>query len=279
MRRKPDSRWPAPPAIAVAALLVVALLAPAAPASDGAAGEGCAHAPVPCRDLRIGGDLPLPCSLPLADYEQVLYRWMNERRYAELGWEKDERIRDTGPFVLGSNYGTDPSVRIYYSPEASRWLRAGRPQDGLPVASMIVKEMFNLPAARYEKSVTAAAFDGEILQQFMAATEPEGIGGDPDYTRDRTGRDRVRYAITLPQGTDATQATVRVTLNYQAFQPYWLKRKFELSGDDPATQRLYYLASRLNTAGTVIDDWKLPLVTCTKTASGTSSGCAERGAS
>lgn len=41
--------------------------------------------------------------------------------------------------------------------------------------------------------------------------------------------------------------------------PFWLKRKFELSGHDPATQRLYYLTSRLNTAGTVIDKWKLRL--------------------
>ncbi len=67
----------------------------------------------------------------------------------------------------------------------------------------------------------------------------------------------MRYEITLPAGVDAAHATVRARLYYQAFQPFWLKRKFELSGDDPATQRLYYLASRLNTAGTVIDKWKL----------------------
>lgn len=150
-----------PSAIAVAALLIVALLAPAAPASDGAASEGCAHPPVPCRDRRIGGDLPLPCTLPLADYERVLYRWMNERRYAELGWERDERVRDTGPFVLGSNYGTHPAVRIYYSPEVSRWLRAGRPLDGLPIGSMIVKEMFNPPAARYETGLADDDTSGE----------------------------------------------------------------------------------------------------------------------
>ena len=47
---------------------------------------------------------------------------------------------------------------------------------------------------------------------------------------------------------------------YHAFQPFWLKRKFEISGDSPDTQRLYFLASHLDTAGTVIEDWKLRLV-------------------
>ena len=102
-------------------------------------------------------------------------------------------------------------------------------------------------------------FNSEILEQFMEATDPKGVGGDPDYTRGRTGTDRVRYHINLPEGVDAARATVRARMFYQAFQPFWLKRKFELSGHDPATRRLYFLASRLNVAGTVIDQWKLPL--------------------
>jgi hypothetical protein len=105
----------------------------------------------------------------------------------------------------------------------------------------------------------SAEFDGEVLQQFMEATDPEGVGNDSDYTRGNTGKDSVRYRITLPEGVEAAHATVRARMYYQAFQPYWLKRKFELSGDDPATQRLYYLVSHLNTAATVIDQWKLPL--------------------
>jgi hypothetical protein len=103
-------------------------------------------------------------------------------------------------------------------------------------------------------------FSGEVMQQFMEATDPEGVGNDPEYAPGNTGKDTVRYQITLPEGVDAAHATVRVRMFYQAFQPFWLKRKFELSGDDPATQRLYYLASHLNIAGTVIDKWKLPLV-------------------
>ena len=101
----------------------------------------------------------------------------------------------------------------------------------------------------------------DVLEQFMEATDPEGVGKDPDYTAGNTGKDRVRYRITLPPGVDPARATVRARMYYQAFQPFWLKRKFDISGDDPATRRLYYLASRLNTAGTVIDQWKLALAT------------------
>ena len=102
------------------------------------------------RSVLIGGNLPLPCTLPLADYEQVLYTWINEREYTRLGWQRDKHVRDTGPFILGTNYGTHPAVRIYYSPEVYDWLKGGR-QGDLPVGSMIVKEMFNPPAARFEE--------------------------------------------------------------------------------------------------------------------------------
>ena len=119
-------------------------------------------------------------------------------------------------------------------------------------------------------------FTGEILQQFMEATNPEGVGADPDYTEGQTGQDRVRYEISLPPGVDASKVTVAASLYSQSLQPYWFKRKFELSGNSDATKRLYYLASHLNTQGTVIDDWKLRLVTCTKSADGqvTGPGCA-----
>ena len=51
-----------------------------------------------------------------------------------------------------------------------------------------------------------------------------------------------------------------MSVYYQAFQPFWLERRFQLSGDYPDTQRLYYIASHLNTKNTAIEDWKLPLV-------------------
>ncbi|WP_353571768.1 hypothetical protein [Candidatus Albibeggiatoa sp. nov. BB20] len=94
--------------------------------------------------------LPLPSNLPLADYEAQLYRWLMERRYAQLGWAVDKEVRDTGSFVEGHYYGTHPAVRIYYSPEVIQWLVNGR-KGKLPDGAMIIKEMFSPPAVLYQE--------------------------------------------------------------------------------------------------------------------------------
>lgn len=119
----------------------------------------------------------------------------------------------------------------------------------------------------------ASTFPGEVLQEFMESTQPEGVEGDPDYTEGHTGRDTLRYEITLPEGVNASRAVVRARMLYQAFQPFWLHEKFTLSPNDPATRRLYYLTSHLKTDGTVLDGWKLPLVTCTQPVGGEGTGC------
>lgn len=104
----------------------------------------------------------------LGDYESVLYTWINDREYTKLGWERDEYVRDTGPFVLGGNYGTHPAVRIYYSNEVYRWLKQGRKGE-LPVGSMIVKEMFNPPAARLEEQREAYGEDTDGFDTMVEA--------------------------------------------------------------------------------------------------------------
>lgn len=99
--------------------------------------------------------LGAPSSMPLVDYEKILYRWLIDRKYAKLAehdtsWAVDKRVRDTGPFINGSYYGTHPAVRIYYSPEIKKWLlndRKGEVEDG----GIIVKEMFMPPAAIYRE--------------------------------------------------------------------------------------------------------------------------------
>lgn len=93
--------------------------------------------------------LPLPSSLPIADYEAQLFKFLNDRQYKALGWTSDKRVRDTGPFINGKYYGTHPAVFIYYSPEIIRWLDEGK-QQAIPNGAMIVKEQFEPPAARYE---------------------------------------------------------------------------------------------------------------------------------
>jgi hypothetical protein len=56
---------------------------------------------------------------------------------------------------------------------------------------------------------------------------------------------------------------VRVTLNYQAIPPYYLRDRFTI-GKGAETQRLAYLTSHLNLDGSPLEGWKLPLVTVTR---------------
>jgi hypothetical protein len=61
----------------------------------------------------------------------------------------------------------------------------------------------------------------------------------------------------LPKGIDPSRLTVKATLYYQSIPPYYLMQRFEQSPNAPGTQRLFYLASRLNPNGTPIENWKL----------------------
>lgn len=92
--------------------------------------------------------LPRPSSMTVNEFEQHLYDFVNSRQYTRLGWMVDKGVRDTGPFVGGSYYGTHPAVRIYYSPEVMDWLVGGR-QTAIPDGAVIIKEQFKPPAARH----------------------------------------------------------------------------------------------------------------------------------
>ena len=93
--------------------------------------------------------LPVPSELTVAEYEAKLFDFLNQRRYLDLGWAPDKRVRDTGPYINGKYYGTHPAVKIYYSPEIIAWLEQGKEQ-AIPDGAMIIKEQYEPPAARYE---------------------------------------------------------------------------------------------------------------------------------
>ena len=98
----------------------------------------------------------------------------------------------------------------------------------------------------------------EEVRTFMLATRPEGAAEtDEDF---KAGSDSVRYEMSIPQGLDLRGLTVKATMYYQAIPPYWLHQRFSTAGDQPGTQRLYYLTSHLDTKGTPIEDWKMRLV-------------------
>jgi len=100
--------------------------------------------------VQSGSPLPLPTSMSLPDFERQLYAFLDAKRYQDLGWKRDRGVRDTGPWIDGTYYGTHPAVRIFYSPEVYQWLQDGRPDNGIPDGAMIIKEMYNPPAARYQ---------------------------------------------------------------------------------------------------------------------------------
>jgi hypothetical protein len=87
-------------------------------------------------------------------------------------------------------------------------------------------------------------------------TEPVAVGDDQDYGAG--GGDALVYRVPMSE-LDGKPAAVQATLYYQATPPYYLQDRFcTASGDD--TRRLYYLAGKLQLAGTPAQSWKLRIV-------------------
>jgi hypothetical protein len=96
-----------------------------------------------------------------------------------------------------------------------------------------------------------------IPAEFLEQTHPIQVGHDPAY-EDGSGANIVRYEVPL-NGLNPGNLTVRATLYYQSIPPYYLNDRFKQAPGQPATQRLYYLTSNLQTKGTAIENWKFAL--------------------
>jgi hypothetical protein len=113
-----------------------------------------AQLPDPCPDARpVPPQLTLPTRLPPGQplaFEQQLRDYLSSYAYRQLGWCVDKGVRDTGPFIGGKSYGTHAVVRVYYSPQAMQWLRAGR-QGPIADGAVIIKEQYGdaAPAENY----------------------------------------------------------------------------------------------------------------------------------
>lgn len=92
--------------------------------------------------------LPRPSEMSVIEFEKLLFPFLREHKYAELGWVKDKSVRDTGPYIDGKYYGTHPAVRVYYSPGVMRWLTGGR-KGPIPDGEMIIKEQYAPPALQH----------------------------------------------------------------------------------------------------------------------------------
>jgi hypothetical protein len=112
-----------------------------------------AHIPDPCPKAQpVPPELRIPANLPPGEpveFEQKVLHYLSTLEYRKLGWCEDKWVRDTGPFMKGADAIVHPPVRIFYSPEVSKWLLNGR-EGELPDGAVIIKEQFApTPAARY----------------------------------------------------------------------------------------------------------------------------------
>ena len=103
-----------------------------------------------------------------------------------------------------------------------------------------------------------------IPADYLHETYPVSVGTDPAYA-DGSGTSVVRYEIPL-SAFAARNVTITATLYYQSIPPYFLNDRFTQAPNSPATQRLYYLTSNLQTKGTPIENWKFRITQATQTA-------------
>jgi hypothetical protein len=106
----------------------------------------------PCANADESG-LPLPSTFTpakLPEFQAQLKSFLSSGKYRTLKWCEDKTLRDTGPFVNGVSYGVHPTVKIYYSPKVIDWLIKNDPKQLIPDGSMIVKEQYSPPAAKYQ---------------------------------------------------------------------------------------------------------------------------------
>ena len=103
-----------------------------------------------------------------------------------------------------------------------------------------------------------------IPADYLHETLPVKVSADPAYA-DGSGTSVVRYEIPLSAFT-ARNVTITATLNYQSIPPYYLHDRFSQAPNSPATQRLYYLTSNLQTKGTPIEDWKFQVTKASQVA-------------
>lgn len=102
-----------------------------------------------------------------------------------------------------------------------------------------------------------------IPADYLHETHPVSVGGDPAYA-DGSGTNVVRYEIPL-SAFSARNLSITATLYYQSTPPYFLNDRFSQAPNGPATQRLYYLTSNLQTKGTPIEDWKFRITSASQT--------------
>ena len=102
--------------------------------------------------------------------------------------------------------------------------------------------------------------EADLPEGWIMATHPVGTDHDRTFT-DGRGAAALTYRVPLSDleggEFDPKQLKVVATLYYQSIPPFYLKDRFKVAPDDPATKRLHYLASHLDLSKTHVKGWKL----------------------
>lgn len=145
-------------------------------------------------------NLPRPTSVPLEQFEEKLFAFLNERQYQKLGWAVDKGVRDTGSYLDGKYYGTHPAVRVWYSPGVMQWLVNGR-KGPIPDGEIIVKEQFAPPAARHEgkseEELWASLESWTVMVKDSAGSHDGWFWSNP--SKNQCVADRHQYPFDYPE--------------------------------------------------------------------------------
>ena len=103
-----------------------------------------AQNPPPAKRCKVAFPLPHPSDIGAKKFEKLLYSFLDQGCYQS--WVADSQIRNTGPFINGTSFGTHNAVKIFYSPEVWDWLKHKNREGAIPDGAIMVKEMFPSPA-------------------------------------------------------------------------------------------------------------------------------------
>ena len=144
LRRQPttESRPVFPPVIVSVIVVVIAVVAALLIGSINR--KGIVVGPPLNGNCGISFPLPNPSDIGTQKFEKLLYSFLEKRCYQN--WVADNRIRDTGPFINGTSFGTHNAVKIFYSPGVWDWLKLRNREGEIRDGAIIVKEMFRAPA-------------------------------------------------------------------------------------------------------------------------------------
>nr|WP_210382329.1 hypothetical protein [Jiella sonneratiae] len=185
------------------------------------------------------------CSAPIAPLSRL-----HQPHYQTITAEDEAQIYQE----LVSTPAPSGAPRCGHASEAKGELTTSFLSICSPVKDNRILPSGYLPFDERVKIANALGSKGDAL---AADTGAFAVGDDPDYASG--GGDTIRYEIDL-QALERPVASVEARLFYQAIPPFYLQDRFcTAKGTD--RDRLAYLTSKLDLAGTAAADWKLEMVT------------------